>query len=675
MKRQASHLAWAGVALPTLVLAAPYVDKVLDEGPQPALKIERQIDTEGWARGWRVEATTARDRANGVSSTSSGIAFNGYVETPHHGTLTMTASLSRASVALATAQESRTATLWRIDQVAMPLDGGWLANHSAGHVTSVQAPMARGFGNLGLPTIPIEGVTGQYVHGNRTNYAFAAGRPGLYTGWGTTGFDSGTGRVLFASGQQALGGALAGSTLALQWNDARGVARNGNIGPRFDTTGWWAGWLWEGRAPWATSLAPGSLPAYRRHGGFELQANVLHTRTDDPSRPDSGDRSGTWIDARWRSESLEQAGGLFYLQPNLRWGTYDVVSDLRGAYWRGDYSTRRWFLSASTEWAESLTGRSFGGSYLNLAGTYRLDTRTGLAGAMSIRRGDASGESMQLAVERTSEWGQTRWQFDALHTDNRRARRFGVDHNFAVTTDGNLALSLAAERDNTRGVRNNALLWGVVGSVQPWTGIALDANLRGTHGSFQRVVNGGVGATWTINPNWSLVGQWTHTRGQDTTALAVLSPVNQAAELIAIQPFSVNRVQFTLRYQDSAGSSQVPIGGAAGTGSGTVSGYVFYDNNDNGRREAAERGVPDVIVRLNGRFIARTDSQGRYEFALVAAGVHRIEVVSDNLPLPWNLAIPGTQQVDVRVRRVTNRDFAIRRDVTGTDDNSPTAMN
>ena len=674
MKWQVAGLAWAGVALPSLVLSAPYEDRVLEEGPQPALKLEQSIDTQGWARGWRVEATATRDRTSTFSGTSTGLGVSGHLETPNYGTLTITGTLSRSSVDMLAAQESQKAHLWRIDQVAMPLDGGWYANHSAGNVTSVQVPMSRGFGNLGLPTTPIEGFTGQYVHGERTNYAFSAGRPGLYTGWGTTGFDAGGGRVLLAGGQQELGGGPRGnSTLGLQWNEATGVTSNGGFGERYDTTGLWAGWRWEGQAPWSAEVAQGAAPLYRRRGGLELQANLIRSRTTDAARPAGAYSNGAWLDARWRSESLDQAGGLFYLDPGLRWGTYELVSDLRGVHWRGDYASRRWYLSASAEWAQSVSGQSSGGSYLNLAGNYRFDTRVTVSGAVAVRRGDAAGESAQVAVEHTSSWGQTRWQLDMLHTEQRRAQRFGVDHSLSETADGNLSLSVAFERDREEALVRNSVIWGVVGSVQPWAGVTLDANLRGSHGSHQRILNGGAGATWILNPNWSVLAQWTHTIGQDTTALAVLSPVNQAAELIAVQPYSTNRVQFTLRYQDRAGSSRIPVGGTAGAGSGTVSGYIFYDNNSNGRRDASERGVPEVVVRLNGRFVARTDSQGRYEFPLVAAGMHRIEVVPDNLPLPWNLSIEGPQSVDVRVRRTTTRDFAIRREMTETGEEFSTA--
>ena len=55
---------------------------------------------------------------------------------------------------------------------------------------------------------------------------------------------------------------------------------------------------------------------------------------------------------------------------------------------------------------------------------------------------------------------------------------------------------------------------------------------------------------------------------------------------------------------------------------------------------------------LNGRFAARTNSEGRFEFASVAAGSHVLTVVPDNLPLPWVVQGDGRTEVEVGVEVV-----------------------
>jgi hypothetical protein len=77
---------------------------------------------------------------------------------------------------------------------------------------------------------------------------------------------------------------------------------------------------------------------------------------------------------------------------------------------------------------------------------------------------------------------------------------------------------------------------------------------------------------------------------------------------------------------------------------------MFLDENDNGRMDAGETGVPNVVILLNGRFAARTNAEGRFEFPSVAAGSHELRVVPDNVPLPWNAPDDGRTSIEVGVR-------------------------
>jgi hypothetical protein len=99
-----------------------------------------------------------------------------------------------------------------------------------------------------------------------------------------------------------------------------------------------------------------------------------------------------------------------------------------------------------------------------------------------------------------------------------------------------------------------------------------------------------------------------------------------------------------------------------GGGAGSISGTVFFDADNNGRREASEGGVPGVTVILDKRYVTRTDAQGRYEFAYVATGDHVIEVSADNVPLPWSPVARDPVKATVLVRDATTQDFAVQRD-------------
>ena len=101
-----------------------------------------------------------------------------------------------------------------------------------------------------------------------------------------------------------------------------------------------------------------------------------------------------------------------------------------------------------------------------------------------------------------------------------------------------------------------------------------------------------------------------------------------------------------------------PLGGVPGGGAGRISGSVFYDANDDGRREASERGAANVTVILDGRFAIRSDSEGRFDFPLVASGTHSIAVVPDNLALPYSIPGDGRWEVVVRTRETTPLEIA-----------------
>ncbi len=653
------------LALALPVSAQPYIDKVLDDGPQPALMLTQDLSrTEGWPRGWRAEYNLATD--DGIQrSTSQGLSVSGFLDTPNHGALSISAAMNKTAQRDAFSREGGGSShLWRVDQRMLPLEGGWMANHSAGALASLQVPLARGFGRIGLPSSPLEGVTAEYLHGAATSINASLGRPGLYSGLGVNGFNPARGRLLFAGGQQGLPGVTGGSSFAIQAFDAAGIADNADLAMDQTVRGLWSAWRWEGTAPWADRIDNGPFALWQREGGLQVQANAMTSRATSElaaggQRRESG--SGAWVDAQWRSQWLQQAAGIFYLQPNLRWGSYNAISDLRGGYWRGDVASRRWQVSTSTEWTDSVSGASGQNLFANVSGRYRVDTRHTAFGTVAVRRLGARGTSAQFGWEYVSDLGQTQWVADMLRAATRRSSRLGVDHTFVLAEGSSLALSAALERIRNDERELRAVSWGIVGSTRPWNNFSIDANLRGVQGGGARQINGALGFAWTIDPRWSLLGQFSSVRGEDPETFALVSTLSQAAA--AVTPvLSARRVQFTLRYEDRAGVPIAPLGGAPGMGSGSIQGTVFFDGDNNGRREASEAGAANITVLLDRRFVTRTDAQGRYEFPWVVAGSHTLQVQADNVPLPWNPVQREAVPVSVLVRQSTTTDFPLQRD-------------
>jgi hypothetical protein len=96
-------------------------------------------------------------------------------------------------------------------------------------------------------------------------------------------------------------------------------------------------------------------------------------------------------------------------------------------------------------------------------------------------------------------------------------------------------------------------------------------------------------------------------------------------------------------------------------GSGRIVGVLFLDENENDRFDAGESAAPNVVVMLNGRFAVRTDGAGRFEFPAVVAGNHYLGVVSDNLPLAWNVPAEARFNVRVGVREQSRIELPVRR--------------
>ena len=89
---------------------------------------------------------------------------------------------------------------------------------------------------------------------------------------------------------------------------------------------------------------------------------------------------------------------------------------------------------------------------------------------------------------------------------------------------------------------------------------------------------------------------------------------------------------------------------------------MFFNQDNNDRREANEAGVPGVTLVLSRRHIARTDAQGFHSFPSVVAGSHELELLEDDLPLPWRGAGGSSRRVDVYVRDAVAANIPVRKE-------------
>ncbi|RYZ03466.1 MAG: hypothetical protein EOO24_13705, partial [Comamonadaceae bacterium] len=613
------------------------------------------------------------------------LKLNGYLDTPNHGAFSANLNINRyRNPVTAYDISGQTGSLYslayrngntgRLDQRGMPLANGWMLNNSIGDINTASTPMSRGLGRVYLPSLPIEGVSSSVERGDSTLLNVSAGRLGYFDGLDSQGFTLGRGRAVSLGAQQQLGGApgplgIGRTDAAFQWVETRNANLNGLPGFAQDTQSFWGAVSWQGVAPWADALGPGIGALQERPGGLRVQANYAHS-SGKPSYAGSlapkDSANGFWVDATWRSDWAQQGASVFNFDPSLRWGSNPIAGDLRGASWRADVSTRQWQLGGNVEVSESVSGLLGRSVFGNLFGRYRFDSRDAVSATVAARTGTFAAQSVQLTWEHLSpQWGQSQWRADLAHGRDQRVVRVGVDQAWPVAESQTLSTTLAFEQNEQAGVQARSVIWGVLGSMPLLATARLDLSLRGSNGlgsNSARFLNANARISWPLGGGWSVIAQYTAARGQESLNPAVVSALTTATQAPILVLPSSRSMLVAVRWEASAGRATAPIGGTPGSGSGRLEGHVFFDQDNNGKREASEGGVPNVTVLLNRRFVARTDAQGYYSFPAVAAGSYQIEVVPDNLPLPWAPAARGATATQVYMRGTTVTDFAVQRE-------------
>ena len=90
---------------------------------------------------------------------------------------------------------------------------------------------------------------------------------------------------------------------------------------------------------------------------------------------------------------------------------------------------------------------------------------------------------------------------------------------------------------------------------------------------------------------------------------------------------------------------------------GSIEGVIFYDKNGTGEQEQGERGVSNIVVKINGS-LTTTNEQGKYRVANLASGTYSIAVKL--LPPETILATPQFTYVHLKPgERFLNRPLGV----------------
>ena len=611
-----------------------YEDKLIEGGKLEPLAGEgdtASYNPEGAARSWRMEGYGSRIEQGGTIRHENGMVLAARLDTLQYGALSLDATL----------RGSGTASVVTIWQRGLAFDNGWAANNGIGTLNTPAIDLTRNQFRFYLPTFPVLGASTEWIHrGGELVLQASAGQPGLYDGIRVAGFSR-------------LGGTVAtlGAQLRVDRNLTAGVQMTAanNVPASTDPTQ---------PAPNVSGRSVYTALQWR-DAASQLQLNAL-----DSESTDNRHNLGVWADGEARDGRFRHNYGLFRFEPDLAWGYTPVNRDLQGGYYRLSYSSQQWNWSAGLDGVAPVTdARGTRGWFGTGNVRYQIDTTTGVGGGGTSRTGQGPGALATYAFVDKQTWlGTTRAQVDVVSASGQEhSRQVTLDQAWPTQVGLRLSTSLQAGEQETTDTHVRRWSVAAFGGMDITNTLSIDGNIRYSQDRDVARTTGlfaNLGIIWRMTPKWSLLATYYDNRS-DVTPFATLEPV------VAVQPLPViprDRAIFVnVRYEDHAGTPVAPLGGMPGAGAGTLVGHVFYDANDNGRRDATEQGAASLTVILDGRFGTRTDKDGRFEFPLLAAGAHAITIIPDNLALPYSIANEGRREVVIHTRETTTLDVAARK--------------
>jgi len=614
--------------------SAEYEDKLIEGGKLEPLAEQGEqasYNPDGPARSWRVEGYGSRIEQGGTIRHENGMVLAARLDTLQYGALSLDATLRGSGT-------SSVVTVW---QRGLAFDNGWVANNGVGTLNTPAIDLTRNQFRFYLPTFPVLGASTEWVHNNgQLVLQASAGQPGLYDGIRVAGFSRLGGTVATMGAQLRVDRNL---TVGVQLTDANNVPSS--VDPTLPSP------KVSGRSAYAA--------LQWRDATSQLQLNAL-----DSESADSRHNLGIWGDGEFRDGRFRHNYGLFRFEPDLAWGYTPVNRDLQGGYYRVSYSSQQWNWSAGLDGVAPVTdARGTRGWFGTGNVRYQVDTTTGVGGGGTSRTGQGPGAFATYAFLDKQTWlGTTRAQIDVVSAAGQEhSRQITLDQAWPTQVGLRLSTSLQAGEQKT--TDTNVRRWSVAafGGIDLTNTISIDGNIRYSQDRDIARTTGlfaNLGVIWRMTPKWSLLATYYDNRS-DVTPFATLEPV------VSVQPLPViprDRAIFVnVRYEDHAGTPVAPLGGMPGAGAGALVGYVYYDANDNGRRDANEQGAASLTVILDGRFGTRTDKDGKFEFPLLAAGGHSITIIPDNLALPYSIPNEGRREVVIHTRETTTLDVAARK--------------
>lgn len=614
-----------------------YVDKLIEGVPaedelggDAAENIERQ--------GRRTlsigHAQAVRDRAEGTSREHA-LDLRLSFETMDHGDFRLDTQWIRFTPGESDFLPRRKGFNATLYHSQFPLSGGVTADSAAGVVRSIQPLWLSSSQRVVLPTTLLSGVTSR-IGNDRGEVRFALGEPGRLAGIGILDFERTSGRFATLSGSYLLAPGVQAGGAILKLTGSQSVS---------DHT--------------AATAAVEFWPSTSLRGKAQFLSNA-------------GGNRGVWSDWEFNQNRWRHRTGAYHLDPDLLYGDARPQSDVRGVYWRSELRQgfNTYVLGAEVSQTNirndpARSGTASDGVYGSVA--LRIDRNTSVGAGLSYREDrprQGSGVNRNVAIASAFASRQTTLGFTRIDGTVNRTRSSGVgdetistlqlSHDFPRWNQLAASASFSVTRENLidgqvdRRVASMSLRGPLLGSML-WDATLSWIDVEG-EGQSERGYNANVGIDWPISAHWAANLSWQRNQvrpGAD-------NPLN---------PFRrENTVLLSVRYDMASGSPYPRLIGPGGRqGTGTIVGFVFYDENGDGVRQPSERGADNILLVLDGRFAATTNRDGYFNFGAVSLGTHAVAVQLEKVPLPWGLADEAPRQVVVRIREESRVDIGLTR--------------
>ncbi len=613
-----------------------YVDRVLvtADDREPGLD-ERARDASPGLRTWAAELRSENRRQSSVGTAQAdGVGARYALETERLGDLTVLGQVTHFQPTSGDPEGERTRATGTLLHENFALGGGFMANSALGVIRPLFPVWLTSSYRVSFAPSLLSGAQAA-VNSPLDDLRIGLGRIGQLSGLGIQQFERTSGEQAIASYVRRLGPDWSAGGAVIAVRDSENV--------REHTTA--------------------TLGVNRELGPSAPGIKIQLASTDDGER-------AAWFDAQARTGRLLQRFGAYHVDPDFVFGESSAARDVRGVYGRGEYRAAGSFYTFGAEGTQdnlkrvpARGGNDSIGGYGNFS--LRLDRTLQAGGGVSARREEPrveGGAARRIGYANafvSKAWAGGVTRLDANYNTTRPDGGSAENASFAAwnqewprlgAVDFSTQLSQSdedfADRSLRRRIANVSARGPVYGSLR-WDAALTYVDIDDPRGS-ERNYNASLGLDWNPLPRWIFNLQWYRNRIQP-------GPDNPLAPFV-----KEDTVQLTARYEDSAGTPYPRVAGGR-SGSGRVLGSVFFDDNGDGVRQASERGIAGVQVVLDERQAAVTDNDGRYQFALVPAGAHRLRVLVERVPLPWGLQDDSPREIRVDVRGDARMDFALTR--------------